>query len=172
LTNSQAFYIIDPSTIDISIKYFKSGGELLASSGEHCIIDSLQNLYTLLNAKFGHCAGISPSRFRLLLQLYYTDEISQTSLQKELQIDSAAVTRHLKQLEADGIVERRMNPNDNRVTLVRLSNHGRQEIVSFQEEKARFMTQLLQDFSKEEQQQFSSMIQRMQTNIQDYKGEK
>ncbi|MFB5761351.1 MarR family winged helix-turn-helix transcriptional regulator [Paenibacillus medicaginis] len=136
------------------------------------MIDSLQNLYIQVNAKFGHCTGVSPSRFRLLQQLYYNDEISQTGLQKELQIDSAAVTRHLKQLEADRIVERRMNPNDNRVTLVRLTEHGRQEILAYREEKVRFMTQLLQGFSKEEQELFSGMIQRMQTNIQDYKGEK
>lgn len=141
---------------------------MLTDSKETSIIDKLQNLYLLLSAQFGNCTGVSPSRFRLLQQLYHADEFSQAALQKELQIDSAAITRHLKQLEADGIVARRMNPSDNRVTLVRLTDHGRKEIVLYRKEMERFLAQMLQDFSMEEQQQLSRMLARMQSNIRNY----
>jgi len=143
----------------------------LKDSGDNFIIDKIQNFYIQLTSKFGHCTGVSPSRFRLLQKLYHVDEINQTTLQKELQIDSAAITRHLKQLEKDGIVTRRMNPDDNRFTLVRLSDLGRQEIVAYREEKILFMTQMLQGFSEEEQKLFSNMIERMQDNINHIKGE-
>ncbi|MCJ8014758.1 MarR family transcriptional regulator [Paenibacillus sp. KQZ6P-2] len=143
----------------------------MKDSGDNSIIDKLQNFYIQLISKFGHCTGISPSRFRLMQQLFHVDEINQTTLQKELQIDRAAITRHLKQLEGDGIVTRRINPDDNRFTLVRLTDHGRQEIVAYREEKILFMAQLLQGFSEEEQKLFANMIERMQENINHIKGE-
>ena len=140
--------------------------------GEPSILDQLHHLYSQMTAAIGHCTGVSPSRLRLLQQLYHHDEISQTALQKELQIDSAAITRQLKQLEAEGIITRRMNPSDNRITLVQLSELGRRRIVSYLEEKVRFLDNMLLDFSQEEQQLLAGMIARLQANIQSYKGEK
>ncbi|WP_376773875.1 MarR family winged helix-turn-helix transcriptional regulator [Paenibacillus phytorum] len=135
---------------------------------ETALFDKFLSLNKQISTKFERCTGISPSRLRLLHQLYQVEEISQTTLQKEVNIDSAAVTRHLKQLEASGMVSRRMNPDDNRVTLVRLTDHGRTEIISFKEEKAQFITQMLKDFNEEERNMLSDMLQRMLTNISKY----
>lgn len=52
-----------------------------------------------------------------------------------MNIDNAAITRHLKQLEANGMIVRRKNPDDNRITLVSLTEEGRNKIQAFQEEK-------------------------------------
>lgn len=139
--------------------------------GEPSILDQLHHLYSQMNTAMGHCTGVSPSRLRLLQQLYHHDEISQTALQKELQIDSAAITRQLKQLEAEGIITRRTNPGDNRITLVQLSELGRKRIIHHLEEKVRFLDHMLQSFSQEEQQQLAGMIARLQANIHTYKGE-
>lgn len=138
--------------------------------GERSILDQLHQLYSQMTSKFGHCTGVSPSRLRLLQQLYHHDEISQTALQKELQIDSAAITRQLKLLEAEGVITRRTNPDDNRITLVQLTESGRSNIVAYLEEKVRFLDSMLQDFSEEEQKQLAGMIERLQANIQGHKG--
>ncbi len=143
----------------------------MTCSGEPSILDQLHHLYSQMNTAMGHCTGVSPSRLRLLQQLYHHDEISQTALQKELQIDSAAITRQLKQLEAEGIIMRRTNPEDNRITLVQLSGVGRKRIIYHLEEKVRFLDHMLQGFSQEEQQQLAGMIARLQANIHTYKGE-
>lgn len=42
-----------------------------------------------ISSKFESCTGISQSRHDILYQLYKVDEISQTALQKEVNIDSA-----------------------------------------------------------------------------------
>ncbi|MDF2936980.1 MAG: marR family protein [Paenibacillaceae bacterium] len=144
----------------------------MTCSGEPSILDQLHHLYSQMNSAIGHCTGVSPSRLRLLQQLYHHEEISQTALQKELQIDSAAITRQLKQLEAEGIITRRVNPSDNRITLVRLSELGRQRIISHLEEKVRFLDHMLQGFSQEEQQVLAGMIARLQANIQQYNPQK
>jgi DNA-binding MarR family transcriptional regulator len=134
-------------------------------SEEARMFDKLLCLNKQISTKFERCTGISPSRLRLLHQLYEVDEISQSSLQKEIDIDSAAVTRHLKQLEAAGMVSRRNNPDDNRVTLVTLTDHGRKEIISFKDEKTQFITVMLNDFNEHERDMLSGMLQRMMNNV-------
>ncbi|MEW9502808.1 MarR family winged helix-turn-helix transcriptional regulator [Jeotgalibacillus marinus] len=115
--------------------------------------------------KFERCTGISQSRLELLHKLYEVDEISQTALQKEVNIDRAAVTRHLKQLEDKEIVTRRKNPEDNRITFVRLTDQGRNRIVAYQEEKQLFITKVLKDFKEEERSVLLDMLTRIQHNI-------
>ncbi|MGA9288789.1 MAG: MarR family transcriptional regulator, partial [Anaerobacillus sp.] len=82
-------------------------------------------------------------------------------------IDSAAVTRHLKQLEGKSMVTRRKNPEDNRFTFVRLTDEGRERIGSFRKEKEQFITKVLKDFSEEEQTSLSNMLNRIQKNVKD-----
>ena len=129
------------------------------------ILHLLKGLNNQISPKFERCTGISSSRYELLHHLYHADEVNQSNLQKAVNIDSAAVTRHLKQLEADGMVTRSKIPSDNRVTLVRLTEEGRKRIIGYKEEKAAFVNQMLNDFSEEELSILSNMLLRMQTNI-------
>ncbi|GAK39107.1 MarR family transcriptional regulator [Paenibacillus urinalis] len=137
------------------------------SEQEH-ILHLLKNLNNQISPKFERYTGISSSRYDLLYQLYLADEVNQTHLQKAINIDSAAITRHLKQLESDGMVARRRNPSDNRVTFVRLTEDGRKHIVNYKKEKMTFVNQMLKDFSKEEVEALNDMLQRMQSNISKY----
>lgn len=128
------------------------------------ILYSLRELHNQISPKFERCTGISQSRLELLHHLYETDEISQTALQKEVNIDSAAITRHLKQLEAAGKVSRHKSANDNRITLVSLTEQGRIEIIRYQKERDQFVSNLLKDFTEEELPLLFNMLQRMQRN--------
>lgn len=134
-------------------------------SNESFILYKMNCLNKQISSKFESCMGISQSRHDILYQLYQVDEISQTALQKEVNIDSAAITRHLKQLEAAGMILRRKDPEDNRFTLVCLSDYGRKQIILYQAEKARFVTLMLKDFKEEERQELTDMLTRIQKNI-------
>lgn len=136
-------------------------------SDEGKILYQLNEIFKQISPKFEKCTGISQSRLDLLHKLFEVDETSQTALQKEVNIDSAAVTRHLKQLEGKGMVTRRKNPNDNRFTFVSLTDEGRERIVSFRKEKEQFITKVLRDFSEEEQTSLSNMLSRIQKNVKD-----
>ncbi|MGB8001354.1 MAG: MarR family transcriptional regulator [Anaerobacillus sp.] len=131
------------------------------------ILFQLNEIYKQMSPKFERCTGISQSRLELLHKLFEVNEISQTALQKEVNIDSAAVTRHLKQLEGKSMVTRRKNPDDNRFTFVRLTDEGRERIGSFRKEKEQFITKVLKDFSEEEQTSLSNMLNRIQKNVKD-----
>ncbi|MNC43582.1 HTH-type transcriptional regulator MhqR [compost metagenome] len=133
---------------------------------ESTILYKLHFLNKEINSKFSECTGISPSRLELLQLLYQGDELSQQDLQKELNIDNAAITRHLQQLEANEMITRRKKETDNRVTLVRLTNHGRQKISTFEEEKNRFVNTMLENVQVEERKLLLDLLNRMQNNIQ------
>lgn len=135
-------------------------------SDEGKILYQLNNIYKQMSPKFERCTGISQSRLEILHKLFEVEEISQTALQKEVNIDSAAVTRHLKQLEVKEMVTRRKNPDDNRFTFVRLTEEGREKIASFRIEKEEFIRKVLKDFSEQEQTELSNMLSRIQNNIE------
>lgn len=136
-----------------------------SKSIEGRILSLLNGLSNKVSPKFERCTGISLSRYELLCELYRADEINQSTLQKVVNIDGAAITRHLKQLEADGIVSRRKNPDDNRITFVHLTEEGRKRIVVYKLEKANFVKQMLQNFNEEELHTLADLLTRIQNNI-------
>ncbi|MGR3762810.1 MarR family winged helix-turn-helix transcriptional regulator [Rossellomorea sp. NS-SX7] len=136
-------------------------------SNEEKILRHINDIYKQLSPKFERCTGISQSRLDLLHKLMEVEEISQRALQQEVNIDHAAVTRHLKQLEVKGMVSRRKNPDDNRITFVRLTNEGRERIKALCQEKKEFVAQVLKDFSSDEQVQLSNLLMRIQQNVKD-----
>ncbi|WP_413366375.1 MarR family winged helix-turn-helix transcriptional regulator [Lysinibacillus sp. 3P01SB] len=129
------------------------------------ILLMFKSLGNQLGPKFEKAAHMSLSRFEVLYQLVQTEEINQSTLQKSVNIDNAAITRHLKQLEAEGMVTRRKNPCDNRETFVRLTQEGRQRIGSCQSDKASFIHQMFRNFDEKELQQLAKLLERIQQNI-------
>ncbi|WP_211340535.1 MarR family transcriptional regulator [Mesobacillus subterraneus] len=117
--------------------------------------------------KFERCTGISQSRLEILRELFVSEEITQRELQKKVNIDHAAVTRHLKQLEESGMVIRRKNPDDNRFTYVQLTDEGKQRVAAYCEEKQRFISSVLNDFSEEEKSALLDLLTRLQKNIEE-----
>lgn len=139
-------------------------------SEEGEILYQLQSLHKVIGTKFEACTGISQSRLELLAVLFYVDEISQSDLQKKVNIDGAAVTRHLKQLEAKEMVTRRRKPEDNRIILVRLTEQGRERIEASKKEKERFIKEMLAGVSEEERSMLKNVLSQMQSNIENMKA--
>lgn len=114
-------------------------------SKEAIILYKLHFLNKEVSSKFEGCTGMSQSRLELILQLYEVGEISQKALQQEVNIDNAAITRHLKQLEANGMITRRKNPEDNRITLVSLTEEGEIKFKYIKRKKSVSLLQHLKD---------------------------
>ncbi|MEO3946415.1 MarR family transcriptional regulator [Gorillibacterium sp. CAU 1737] len=129
------------------------------------IFELLQELNQRLSPKFEKHAGLSPTRLRLLQLLFKLGPISQNALQKQVGIDAAAVTRHLKGLEESDLVARRTDPSDGRVTLVSLTEKGRAGMESCRLDKKKFLKELLSGFSDEEAAAFALMLERLCENV-------
>jgi DNA-binding MarR family transcriptional regulator len=63
------------------------------------------------------------------------------------------------------MVLRRRKPEDNRITLVRLTDQGRKRIESSKKEKERFMKEMHANVSAEERRVLIDVLGRMRNNI-------
>ena len=111
--------------------------------------------------------GMSQARLQLLSFLSRQGEISHAALQQELSLDGATITRLVKQFEAEGILSRRLDPQDNRYTLVSLTPSGQQMVTGLGETHRAFQARLLDGISREEQEVIVRVLERLRSNIRD-----
>jgi DNA-binding MarR family transcriptional regulator len=69
--------------------------------------------------------GLTYPQYLALLVLWEEDAVSVRQLGERLSLDSATLTPLLKRLETQGAIERRRDPEDERVVRVRLTKQGR-----------------------------------------------
>ena len=73
--------------------------------------------------------GISLTRYQILQFLLQKSSCNQIAVQKRLQIDQAALTRHFKILESEGYVKRNRNPINQREVLVELTQEAKEQLL-------------------------------------------
>ncbi|HFI0507590.1 TPA: MarR family winged helix-turn-helix transcriptional regulator [Streptococcus suis] len=111
--------------------------------------------------------GISLTRYQLLQHLLEDFPCSQQVLQEKLQIDRAAITRHLKILEDKGYIQRERNPENQREMLVQpaqlaLTDLQDQPPAHHQAVKAA-MANIL---SESEEEQLSQLLEKLVSGLQ------
>ena len=130
--------------------------------------DCIELLYNLkiLDKKlidlFEKKIGISLTRFQIIKYLHEVSFTTAKQLAQSLEIDAAAITRHLRILEQEGYVIKRRNEFNNREVFVELSQKALDEIgrceketnvrdligEEFTTEDLQNLVQLLNKFSK------------------------
>ena len=96
--------------------------------------DCIELLYNLkiLDKKlidlFEEKIGISLTRFQIIKYLHEVSFTTSKQLAQSLEIDAAAITRHLRILEQEGYVIKRRNEFNNREVFVELSQKALDEI--------------------------------------------
>ena len=73
--------------------------------------------------------GISLTRYQILCFLIDQSPCNQIAVQERLKIDQAALTRHFKILETEGLVERHRNPENQREVLVEATKYAKEQLV-------------------------------------------
>jgi DNA-binding MarR family transcriptional regulator len=125
----------------------------------------LVQLYRDLVREYERATGLSPSRMALLHALYHSVEISQTELQHRVGVEGPVITRIVKQMEADGYLTRRVDPRDNRFTLVALAPAGHRLIEEARKVKEAFEARLLTGLSAEEKVELLRILEHIQGNL-------
>lgn len=114
--------------------------------------------------QFEKQTDISMTRYELLYTLLDVGTVSQQVLKHAVQIDQAAITRHLKLLEEERFVVRSRNADNNREVLVSLTEEGRARLLHCQIEKDIYFKQLASQFSEEDLQMLQTLLGKLKGN--------
>lgn len=125
----------------------------------------LTHLHRDMSRAFSQHVGMSFSRILVLHELMHAGEISQRELQQRLGIEGALMTRFVKQMEAAGLITRRVDPKDNRFTLVTLAPAGQQMLQKMMALKEEFEAQLVEGLSEEERTSLVRTLKHVQDNL-------
>ncbi|TKH44788.1 transcriptional regulator [Paenibacillus terrae] len=137
---------------------------------EHCSEKS-QLFYRMhllckeMNTAFEAQLKTSFTKVEILYHIDQRQELSQLELQHLLVLDGAAVTRHLKRLEEEGLIIRTKKEQDKRVTYIRLTESGVRELHILSEQRQAFQDKLLHEFADGEIVSLTNALQRMSTNV-------
>lgn len=111
--------------------------------------------------------GISLTRYEILSQLLKQAPCTQIALQDSLQIDQAAITRHLRILEQSAYIERKRNPKNQRQVIVYVTDKAIQEIqVNPSQEHKKVKQQMQQILSDSEVQNLSVLLDKLVTGLE------
>ena len=125
----------------------------------------LTHVYREMSRAFAQNAGMSFSRFLILHELMHSGEISQSDLQRRIGMEGALLTRFAKQMEASGLIGRRVDPADNRYTLVSLTPTGKRVLTEMRAPRKAREFQLTRGLSKKEVEDATRAIKRILKNF-------
>ena len=132
---------------------------------EETILQQLAHACSETRQTFAQYIGMTQARYQLLALLSQKGETSHAALQQQLSLDGATITRLVKQFEAEGLVSRRLDPQDNRYTLASLTDSGRQIVAGISTAHSTFQARILEGITREEQEVMARALKRLRTNI-------
>lgn len=129
------------------------------------LLAKMHRLCKNMNQTFESTLRMSPTKVELLYQISCEHEQNQQALQQTLNLDAAAITRHLRKLEEDGLLIREKRAPDRRATFIRLTALGETRLTELTAQKEAFQRRLLDGLSKQELAGFADILERMSANI-------
>lgn len=132
--------------------------------------DCIELLYNLkiLDKKlidlFEKKIGISLTRFQIIKYLHEVSFTTSKQLAQSLEIDAAAITRHLRILEQEGYVIKRRNEFNNREVFVELSQKALDEI-SRCEKETNVRDLIGEEFTTEDLQNLVQLLNKFNKNF-------
>ncbi|MFV0559463.1 MAG: MarR family winged helix-turn-helix transcriptional regulator [Enterococcus sp.] len=114
-----------------------------------------------MTSKFEKETGFSITRYELMMFLNEKGPCSQSVLQTELKIDSAAVTRHLKILEEKNYVTRKRNVENNREIFVQVTEKAVAELAACEKKHDASEQPLAIQLTEDEQEQLINLLTKL-----------
>ncbi|MGY0060717.1 MarR family winged helix-turn-helix transcriptional regulator [Streptomyces sp. LZ34] len=118
-----------------------------------------------LRRAFARHVGMGAQRVQILIRLRREGETSHSDLRQALGIDGASVTRLVKELEAEGLAGRRLDPADNRYTLAALTPAGERAAADLERAHQAYQERLLDGVTTQGQEIVLGALRRIRTNV-------
>ncbi len=116
------------------------------------------------HSRFG-AFGLGEGQPRLLRRLFEQDGLSQAELARRCNLEPATVTVTLNRMEKSGLVERRADAEDLRITRIWLTQAGRELDATLTRVFVESAEECFAGFSQEERGQMAGFLSRMMVNL-------
>ena len=108
--------------------------------------------------------GISLTRFQIIKYLYEVEVATPKQIAQILEIDAAAITRHLKKLEEGGYVRKKRNEDNNREVLVEITQFSKSKIDQCVKETD-IRTLIDEEFTDDDFKQLEILLKKFNNNL-------
>ncbi|MEV6862502.1 MarR family winged helix-turn-helix transcriptional regulator [Streptosporangium subroseum] len=137
-----------------------------AETSEDRFFHQLTGAYAEVRQAFARHVGMSRPRLQVLMRLWRDGETSHSDLRRILSLDGASVTRLIKEFEGEGMINRRIDPEDNRYTLARLTPEGERVAAELAHAHQAYQVRLLDGVTGEEQEIVLRALDRLRVNVE------
>lgn len=134
---------------------------------ETTVFQWIGKTYHAATNEFESATGVTAARWRLLFIIDRRVNCTQKSLIAEVRVDPGSITRQLKMLEVEGLIHRENDPDDNRLTRVKLTPEGKNFVEKVYGTRAEFMARMLDGIPAENIPIIISGLRRMAENLGD-----
>jgi DNA-binding MarR family transcriptional regulator len=116
------------------------------------LLGELVHVHQALMNLFTREVGISPAQLKFYHEFLHHDQedIGLTDLALRLGVTPALVTRQVKELEKEGLIQRRPDGHDGRRSYLHLTAKGRVQVLDFHERAHRFEAILIESIPAED----------------------
>ncbi len=138
---------VDPATVRL-LEHFRMVAHSLYQLGEHSL----------------EAAGLSYARFRLLMNLLKSEELdgrpelNPSEISQRQGISRNTVSTLIRDLEQEGLIERRLDPHDRRRFNIRLTTNGRELVRQHSAAHFRAVASCFDALSVEERRQLGDLL--------------
>jgi len=119
--------------------------------------------YIASQAKINYPPGLSPNQIKMMHLIAHRPGISQTVVAERLGVTTASISTSVRELEAQGLIERRANPDDARVMLLHLAPFGEEIFEQMFASFTNTFADLLKGLPSDDQQQFVELLEQALT---------
>ena len=155
----------DMLTVDVPAKHFVPTPPML--------VNEIARLFHARMRRYDLSGVMSQDSARLIMRaLAHADGVSQLGLCDATHLKAPTVSVTLKRMEEEGLVERRQDPMDQRVTRVYLTESGKAHNRRVCERLHGLDAELMQGFCEEETELLRKLLIRMRDNILPAQDEK
>jgi DNA-binding MarR family transcriptional regulator len=143
----------------------KREAQHIATEQSFTLLQLISRTYHDLIPIFERSLGITRARWSILAHVRKQDCVRQADLQHMLQVDGAAITRQVKSMEAEGLIVRQTDTDDNRFTLVMLTDKGRNMVDCLSSKRNQFEEKVLAGLSKADVDALRCCLSLIRTNL-------
>lgn len=113
---------------------------------------------------FEKATGVHIAHWRVLAFLSQHPDCTQKQLKDAHRVDPASITRTVKSLERDGLVLRRTDPKDNRLTRVILTEAGEKLVTEVSVRRKAYLRQALKGIAPADIEVFEKVLKQLESN--------